>query len=127
MAEEIEETEENSIKNKVVDCFAYLLVLYALFFVFGMKPYAVLKAKNPDNLIQGCLYLHGYSGKAVNIDGFTTTFHSVAIKEFPIGKKLRLIDEKYPEYDTTRCHRVTYVKVFAVYRNFHFPYDLIDY
>lgn len=127
MAEEIEEAEEVGIKDKFFHFCAYLLMLYSLFFVFGLKPYVVFKAKNPDNLIQGCLYLHGYSGKGVNIDGFTTAFRAVAIKEFPIGKKLRLIDEKYPEYDTTRCHRVTYVKVFVVYRNFHFPYDFIDY
>lgn len=72
MTQEIEETEEIDIKDKIFDYFAYLFVLYALFFIFGMKPYAILKAKNPDNLVQGCLYFYGYSGKGIDIDGFTT-------------------------------------------------------
>lgn len=132
MTEKIEEAKEVGIKDKIFTCFAYLLILYSLFFVFGLKPYVVFKAKNPDNLIQGCLYFYSYSSNfqpigGISVDGFTAGARTVSIKEFPANKKCHLILQRNPERDTTQCHRVTYVKVFVGYTTFHFPYDFIDY
>lgn len=117
--------EENvSTRPKIVDGVIVVLILYIAFAVFGTKPYAILKAKNPNNLVQGCLYTHT---SGVNIDGFKTSFRKVSISQFPASKKYHLIFQNNPAQNPNQCHKLTYIKVFAGYRTIHFPYDFVDY
>lgn len=118
-------TEEKTLstKQKIFDGCIFLLILYIAFAIFGVKPYAILKARNPNNLVQGCLYVH--TG-GVSIDGISASFSDSFIKPFPASKKHHLIFQN-PKNNTLQCHKVTYVKVFVGYKTVYFPYDFVDY
>lgn len=91
------------------------------------KDIAIYKAKNPNNILQGCLYYTGITPKGLHRVRINheheSALHGMLIKEFPAYAKgvLKRITEK------SGCHKISYLVVNCTLLDNILDYDVFEF
>lgn len=118
--------------DKIVSLFLVILSLYLAIYLFLGKPIARVKALNPKNRLEGCLYYEGLNGKYMPmgyLDGKKSTLDSMYVKQFPFAER-----EKYIKMNKrNHCYKVKYIVVdFGPFTDFpflnqYYLYDIVNF
>lgn len=122
---------------RIVLFITLFLCVYLAIMVILEKPIARHKAKNPKNILQGCLYDTGdrskYGQPVVRIDEYRVAIPNMMVKEFPAFSKVQYVEFDLKKFSTKYCYKVKYIIVdFNVftdskYLKWYSIYDYVDY
>lgn len=122
-----------TLGEKVFYCLFVLLLLFLFYMlVFGFEEIANKKAKNPDNLVQGCMYYsgsrkdkHDFEFVYFTIDGYSTEGVKMYTRYF--FENLRNSKVKIDDFEANlkkggdeTCHLVRYIDLdYVVFRRIY--------
>lgn len=122
-----------TLGEKIYYCLFVLLLLFLFYMlVFGFEEIANKKAKNPDNLVQGCMYYsgsrkdkHDFEFVYLTIDGYTTEHIRIYTRYFRENlrnSKIKLNDfhANLKKGGSETCHLVRYIDLdYVVFRRIY--------